>query len=86
MYKRQVILADGNFPVHPVPLAYLRKAEHIICCDGSIMNLDGTGLEAEAIVGDLDSIDHEIARKYSGRLFRDPDQETKMCIRDRSSG
>ncbi len=87
---RTVILADGNFPVHPVPLAYLRKAEHIICCDGSIMNLDGTGLEAEAIVGDLDSIDHEIARKYSGRLFRDPDQETndltkavRWCINKR---
>ena len=41
-------------------------------------------------MGDLDSIDHEIARKYSGRLFRDPDQETndltkavRWCINKR---
>jgi len=76
MTAQVVILADGSFPVHPVPLLYLRKARHIICCDGSANSLTSTGLEAEAVVGDLDSIDRDLALRYSDRLFRDPGQET----------
>ncbi len=71
-----VILADGLFPEHKVPLEYLRKARHIICCDGSAETLVKIGFEPEAIVGDLDSVSKEIAEKYADRLHRDPDQET----------
>lgn len=90
MSSQAVILADGAFPVHPVPLFYLREAEHIICCDGSIMSLAGTGMEPEAIVGDLDSVDPDLAIRYADRLFRDPEQETndltkafRWCINNR---
>jgi len=34
-----VILANGNFPVHEIPLGYLKSAEHLICCDGSAEKL-----------------------------------------------
>ncbi len=71
-----VILADGNFPAHGIPLGYLRNAEHIICCDGSARSLLEAGIVPEAIVGDLDSITDEIAGKYSDRLYRDEDQGT----------
>jgi thiamine pyrophosphokinase len=57
-------------------LGYLRNAKHIICCDGSAASLLNTGLEPEAIVGDLDSLDIDIAERYHDRLFRDDDQET----------
>ncbi|MFZ2340283.1 MAG: thiamine diphosphokinase [Bacteroidales bacterium] len=90
MTPQTVILADGSFPVHPVPLMHLRKAEHIICCDGSSRSLYEAGMEPEAIVGDLDSIDPLIADKYSDRLFRNPEQETndltkavRWCINNR---
>jgi len=84
-----VILADGSFPVHEIPLGYLKGADHIICCDGSAGNLHNTGLEPEAIVGDLDSLNPSIAEKYSDRLYRDSEQDTndltkavKWCIRN----
>jgi thiamine pyrophosphokinase len=71
-----IILADGSFPVHEIPLGYLRNAEHIICCDGSAKSLLETGIVPEAIVGDLDSLSDEIAEKYSDRLYQDDNQDT----------
>ena len=74
--KKTIILADGSFPVHDIPLQYLREAERIICCDGSSDQLIKAGFVPEAIVGDLDSVSPEIKEKFSGKLFPDPDQET----------
>lgn len=76
MSDKCVILADGSYPAHGIPLGYLRSAEHIICCDGSAKSLLEAGIVPEAIVGDLDSISDEIAKKYSDRLYRDDDEET----------
>ncbi len=70
-----VVLADGTFPVHKIPLEYLKNAEHIICCDGAAHNLALAGLEPEAIVGDLDSLEKHLEERFSDRLFRDSDQE-----------
>lgn len=71
-----IILADGRFPQHEIPLGFLNKAEHIICCDGSAEILLAKGLVPEAIVGDLDSLSGDTASKFTDRLFRDTDQET----------
>jgi thiamine pyrophosphokinase len=71
-----VILADGTFPEHEVPLGYLKSAERIICCDGSAETLLNAGMIPDAIVGDLDSLSKGIAKRFSDRLFRDTDQET----------
>lgn len=71
-----VILADGSFPTHEIPLGYLRKADHIICCDGSAENLVMAELEPEAIVGDLDSLSPEIAEKFADRLYKYIEQDT----------
>jgi len=85
-----VILADGNFPAHQIPLTCLRKADHIICCDGSAESLIAADMEPEAIVGDLDSISPVISDRFAGRLFRDSDQDTndltkavRWCINKR---
>ena len=85
-----VILADGNFPVHGIPLRYLREARHIICCDGSAGSLFAAGLEPEAIVGDLDSIDPGIADRFADRLHKESGQDTndltkavRWCINKR---
>jgi thiamine pyrophosphokinase len=82
-----VILADGNFPVHEIPLGYLKSAEHLICCDGSAESLIIAGMEPEAIVGDLDSLTTDLKRRFSDRLYQDGDQATndltkavKWCI------
>lgn len=75
-YSKTIIVADGCFPVHDIPLQYLRNAERIICCDGGADQLIKTGLLPVAIVGDLDSISPELAERYSDRLYRCSDQET----------
>jgi thiamine pyrophosphokinase len=71
-----VILANGKFPDHPAPLAYLLNAKRVICCDGAADSLIDFGLVPFAIVGDCDSVNRKIAEKYNDRIFVDKDQET----------
>ena len=71
-----VIIADGTFPSHEIPLGYMKDAERIICCDGSTQNLIDFGLEPSAIVGDMDSLSTELAIRFNDRLFADKSQET----------
>jgi thiamine pyrophosphokinase len=71
-----VIVADGSFPRHEIPLAYLRGAERVVCCDGSAENLIKAGYIPDAIVGDMDSLNQAIAGRFHDRIFRDDDQDT----------
>jgi thiamine pyrophosphokinase len=71
-----VIVADGTFPQHEIPLGYLKNAKRIICCDGSVQNLIVAGMQPDAIVGDLDSLSDELANRYADRIFLDENQET----------
>ena len=76
MHSDTVILANGEFPQHKIPLDYLRRAARIICCDGAAETLINCGLEPFAIVGDCDSLKPQIIEKYNDRIFRDDGQET----------
>ena len=71
-----VIIANGNFPRHQVPLSFLREASRIICCDGATETLLKHGFNPDHIVGDLDSLSQELQQRYNHCLYRDPDQET----------
>src|SRR5450759_5031062 len=71
-----VIVADGTFPQHEIPLGYLKNAKRIICCDGSAQNLILAGMFPEAIVGDLDSLNDDLAKRFADRIFPDESQET----------
>lgn len=71
-----VIVADGAFPEHEIPLGYIRSAGRIVCCDGSTENLLNAGFIPEAIVGDMDSLSDNLAEKYKNRIFRDDSQDT----------
>lgn len=74
--KRIVIVADGSFPVHYIPLEYLKKASGIICCDGSTMTVVNAGFTPDAVVGDMDSIDEEIAFRFADRIYTIDEQES----------
>ncbi len=63
-----VILANGDFPKHPIPLRILKEATSIICCDGAVNYLNEYGLTPSQIIGDLDSISKELKIKYEDRL------------------
>jgi thiamine pyrophosphokinase len=71
-----VILANGEFPTHEIPLSYLRNAERIVACDGATENLLNFGLTPDYIVGDLDSISAELKQRFSAILFHIPEQLT----------
>ncbi|KAA6301538.1 MAG: thiamine pyrophosphokinase [Candidatus Ordinivivax streblomastigis] len=70
------VLADGDFPCHAIPCAFLKNADRIICCDGATEKLLHFGMNPDYIVGDLDSISNELKTRFSPILFPYPDQET----------
>ena len=72
--KPIVILANGSFPYHQIPLDILKKAKTIICLDGAVINLIQAGLEPNLIMGDLDSINSELKIKYSDIIINMPCQ------------
>jgi len=53
--KPIVILANGEFPVHPVPRNLLDKSGTIICTDGAADKLIKYGLKPNVTIGDFDS-------------------------------
>ncbi len=82
-----VILADGKFPRHEIPLSYIKNADKIICCDGASNKLISKGIIPYAIIGDCDSISPENREKYSHIIKHIADQYTndltkavKYCV------
>jgi thiamine pyrophosphokinase len=71
-----VIVADGNFPTHEIPLGYLKNAKRIVCCDGSTQSLLFYGIQPDAIVGDMDSLSDDLIDRFSDRIYPDENQET----------
>ena len=74
-----VIVANGQFPSHAVPLDILKGARHIVCCDGAIHHVPS----AEVIIGDGDSVPDE----YRDRLIcieeqddNDMTKATRYCL------
>lgn len=77
MNDKTVILANGLFPSHPVPLEALRHALRIVCCDGAANALvDRNEFLPVAVVGDGDSLSESARKKFSGCLVTSACQET----------
>lgn len=74
--QRVIVVANGKFPEHDIPLSILSEANILVCCDGAIVNLTNKGYTPNAIVGDLDSLTNEYRIKFANILFHDPDQNT----------
>ncbi len=73
---KTVILANGDYPTHEIPLGYLGEADLIVCCDGAAEKLVAHGLEPGIIIGDLDSVPQRLKERYEKILVQDSDQET----------
>lgn len=71
-----VILANGDYPTHPIPLQILASAPYIVCCDGGADAYINRGNVPDVIIGDGDSLSEENRRKYSHILHYISDQET----------
>lgn len=74
---KTVIVANGAFPTHATPLAALRSARAVVCCDGAADRLsEEAGLAPSWIVGDLDSLSETLRARFPERLVRVTEQET----------
>lgn len=82
-----VILANGDFPTHPVPLSLLEKAKFLCCCDGAAQVALSHALSPDAVVGDGDSIPEETKKLLAGKFhhiaeqdFNDLTKATRFCM------
>jgi len=64
-----VIVANGEFPTHSIPLQVLNKATSILACDGATNTLVKKGYIPNIIIGDLDSLSDENKIKYNNRII-----------------
>ena len=48
-----VILANGDYPTHPIPLQILAYAPYIICCDGGANAYIDRGNVPDVIIGNI---------------------------------
>ncbi len=78
-----VILANGAFPTHSLPLQILKDAEFLICCDGAVdqLFLQSLNQTPDLIVGDLDSISAESKLKFSEKLVHIKDQNKNDLVK-----
>ncbi len=71
-----VIIANGRFPRHEIPLRYIENAPFVVCSDGAANDFIARGGRPDAIVGDCDSISAENKIRFADIIFPNPDQET----------
>lgn len=72
-----VILANGDFPNHPIPKAILyNNQKQLVCCDGAANYLLDKQLIPQIIIGDCDSLSLEKQIKYQKIIIKIPDQKT----------
>ncbi|MBR1668359.1 MAG: thiamine diphosphokinase [Bacteroidaceae bacterium] len=72
-----VVLANGDYPTHPIPLSILEHAPYLVCCDGAAI------AQADIIIGDGDSVPEQ----FRDRLLQIEEQEdndltkaTRYCV------
>lgn len=73
---RTVILANGNFPTHRIPLHILNHCEYLVACDGATNKLVDNGYIPHAIVGDCDSLSFTNKNRFANIIHREEEQET----------
>lgn len=82
-----VILADGDFPHHIIPVSVLSRAAYVCCCDGAGVHLVEHGLMPDVIVGDGDSMSESFKKRFghiihivSEQDYNDLTKATRYCI------
>ena len=71
-----IILADGNYPYHSLPLAQLRSGLPVVCCDGAANRFVAEGGFPTAIIGDGDSLSAEVRERFADIIHCVTEQET----------
>ncbi len=85
MKEPVVIVANGSFPVHPLPLSFIDYAGTLICTDGAAKNVVSHGKHPDIIIGDMDSVQDDIPENIKivedmDQYSNDLDKAIKFCI------
>ena len=81
MSRNFVIIANGSYPVHPVPLNALNQADVLVACDGAAETLTANGICPDHVVGDLDSLNDDLKKQFADRLIHEyPEYEARVTI------
>ena len=73
-----VILAAGDFPTHPVPLAALREADFVVCCDSAYTRFSIFNFQFSIpfiVIGDGDSLSEADKRALGDRWIQVDEQD-----------
>ena len=71
-----VILANGEYPAHELPLRLLAEAQVVVCCDGAANEYISRGHTPDVIIGDGDSLLPKYKKRFSSIILQISDQET----------
>ena len=71
-----LIIANGRYPEHALPLSLIREASFIVCTDGAANDFIARGGRPDAIVGDCDSISPDNRERFAAIIHPSADQET----------
>ena len=71
-----VILANGEYPAHELPLRLLAEAQFVVWCDGAANEYISRGNTPDVIIGDGDSLLPEYKKRFSSIILQISDQET----------
>lgn len=82
-----VILANGDFPWHEIPLEILKNSSFLVCTDGSACSLYQSqqkfrddarlcALSPKAVIGDGDSLPEDLKNHYKSVFFQEKEQDT----------
>ncbi|MDO4164590.1 MAG: thiamine diphosphokinase [Bacteroides sp.] len=71
-----VVLANGEYPTHHIPVSILKDAPYVACCDGGANTYIAHGHVPDIIIGDGDSLSEENRQKYGNLLHCISEQET----------
>lgn len=82
-----VVLCNGDYPTHAIPLTLLKRASYVCCCDSAAVRYIDEGNEPQAIIGDGDSLPVSYQERYA-HIFRRIDEQddndqtkaTRFCM------
>ena len=79
--KTIIILCDGDFPSKGPGLKALKDAQKqkskytLVACDGAILSLLKNGMDADWIVGDMDTLPKKWQAKFKDRIHKEEEQD-----------
>lgn len=75
-FSQVIILANGNYPIHPTALEQLHSGLPVVCCDGAANRFVAEGGIPAAIIGDGDSLAPAVREAFADAIVHVAEQET----------